>query len=525
MVTTWNGYGLAIWLVLAWQSVAAQQGSAPWSSSPWAEAQASQTEPWMQQSIVYRIQVFSATPLATVTPERPALTGASLERLAEPLVQSTEVRKGRNLYVANYHYALTPLTFGTVEIPATTVKITFNTPWNTPWGGGAPVEQELKVNAVSLQVQPLPSASQPWLPARALEMDVKLVPDTPLAAGDPRTLTATLRVQGGSEYQLPSLQPWLEQDGYRLYLEKQTVSTKIGWDATGLFLVGERTEVFTLLPQKDGPLTIPAIALPWWDITHKQPATAAWPGITLNLTGPIAAATPTADATMARAPTADAPGRHEWLWRIVIAVLSFGLGWWLSVYRANVRRAWRALLQRLGTGYHALARCIRAKLATSLPAMLPAAPSPSARAQHHPPSLLATAWWEHGLPTAWHNRRLPYKINKLSDANSIFATLAQFSRQHWRASATPLPAHPSLHRIAEALVHCYPTSAAPAQVNKLFQQLERSLYGQPPNALDAPSWHAQFQAFCHRLPWWQQQRQRATRGLPALNPSADVEST
>jgi hypothetical protein len=123
------------------------------------------------------------------------------------------------------------------------------------------------------------------------------------------TLTLHLKAQGLGFEQLPELKlPSIE--GADVYPDKTTTQNR----DDGEWLYGERERKFAIVPNRAGPLTLPAISVDWWDTAHDRAETAQVPARTLDVqagvvfaTKPDAATAPTA-ASSTNAQSAELPG-------------------------------------------------------------------------------------------------------------------------------------------------------------------------------------------------------------------------
>jgi len=463
----------------------------------WATAQVSETQPFVQQGIVYRIQIYSTTPLSKVVPQRPEASGLALERLDDPLVQTTEQRQGRRYHVTNYHYALTPLTFGRVEVPATTVQVTpAIAPWGAPWGSGGTREETLKVPAVVLTVQPPAADLQPWLPAHSLHLEGSLQPGAKLGVGEPLSLSLHLRIEGGGAYQLPPLQSWLHSDDFKIYLEQQSVSQKVSWDDQRVFLSGERSETFTVIPRHEGELHLPAITLSAWDTLHQRPLQAQWPGSSVTI----------GTRTTTSPPVTNSIAENRWqgygYWLTVGGV--FVLGWLLGQW-GGIRTGWQAVWSKLRHGDWRISRDLTWRL-----------PFPSVRSLRTPLARLqqrarTTLWRLTPLP--FHAATLLRTMRRQTTPQGLYRSLANFAHAHWQTS----PNAP-LSVLAQVLLTRYP-SLPGVQVNALFERLNYALYAAAQEPFHVSSWQAEFTRLFSSLPLRLPRRVSATSGgLPKLNP-------
>jgi hypothetical protein len=262
MIAGLNGPRISRWLALALllPGLAWAQGSI------WAEAGVSQDSPRVQESVVYTIRVFSPTNLQSVELTPPSPAGAALEEL-ERGVASTRTVRGRPYVVNEYHYVLTPITAGRLEVgPArVTVRPVSELPGMGPpgWGGQPAAPTTLTTRPVAMTVLPLPAGVP--IPLRFLDLKAHWSQDTVGGVGEPLTLTVVTKGLGAVGSRLPSVAPLLRTTDFKIYPDRPQTDWK--WGGGGSELWGRRVETFTVVPTREGALTFPALELAWWDVT------------------------------------------------------------------------------------------------------------------------------------------------------------------------------------------------------------------------------------------------------------------
>jgi hypothetical protein len=156
--------------------------------------------------------------------------------------------------------------------------------------------------------------------------------------GQPLNLTMTLRATGLSDDALPSLSlPPL--DGATVYPDKPVGRNHVG----GQWTVGEREQSFAIVPERPGPLTIPATRVTWWNVLTDRQEVAQVPAHSLQVLpaiGGSAAASPSSPAATAvpslaapaATPVSTTPAAMPWrgiaLGSLALWLLSM-LTWWL----------------------------------------------------------------------------------------------------------------------------------------------------------------------------------------------------
>jgi hypothetical protein len=141
-----------------------------------------------------------------------------------------------------------------------------------------------------------------------------------------------LQATGLSQEALPALSlPPL--DGATVYPDKPVSGNR----QDGEWVTGRRQQSFAIVPERAGPLTIPATTLKWWNVVSDKMEVARIPAHTIDVLPAVGApATPPAAAASTAAVTGDhtaatgstdATASTPWRW---VALASFGL-WGLSL--------------------------------------------------------------------------------------------------------------------------------------------------------------------------------------------------
>lgn len=191
---------------------------------------------------------------------------------------------------------------------------------------------------VTVLPTPPPPAEFPnavWLPAR----DLTLTEDWSQAsgeivAGEPLTRHIMISALGQLETQIPAIEP-PAADGVNVYPDKPELSRSI--EAAGIR--GLRKDQYALIGVKAGSVVLPAVEIPWWNVTSGAWQVASLPQRTIKITGadepaPVLPAAPTAADSAAPA-AATTVVVHSEFWRRVSEILAALLvitagAWWLS---------------------------------------------------------------------------------------------------------------------------------------------------------------------------------------------------
>jgi hypothetical protein len=489
--------------VMLQQSYATYPGQMTAASSapggqPTVEAEVSERSPFEQQNIVYTVRVVSSDNLKTLNPILPRIDGAALQKIDGPVASSrTDERGGNRKIVNTYHFKLTPLRPGDVVIPAIGFKGTqafsarqYGMPGMPAATGGGDAFTIYASGPIALNVQPAEASVKPWLPLNDLRLKASLSNEARVKEGTPITLTLELDAKGTVGDQLPSLENQLVSDDFRAYRESTT--TKNGISGDGSYLIGSRTETYTLIPLKDGWIRLPHLGVAWWDVdtnTAKIAGQADQPEV-LRASGNRASASHTVGDN----------GYPVYFWFPLMITLGMILGYWIGAWartRPVLKSAmtatadvFRVSKQRLMTKSYAAAqrlnllrysRKLRLRFAMFMP-----------------------------MPVKlWMCTRC---VEQEDNPGKWCLQFKSRICQHLR-----IPSHTPLPLIAEKLIELNP-QAEPAKLRALVQTLDSAIYGARP--LDFNAWKSDFRnqlrprLFSHR----RRGSRRSKTELPELNP-------
>ena len=238
------------------------------SETPRLEVSVSDLRPYIQQTLVLSLRIVSNSNLETVQPEIPNSAGLVIAKLDGPVAKA-RTSGGKQEIVNEYRYALTPLTSGAISIPALRVKGTLSGGRGTPFDVVAPASHVL-------EVQPVDASVQPWLPLHGLLVQSYMQGAESPEAGKPLSLVVDISAVGATGGQLPTFEKLLRSGGdFNVYREKSEVQGKVSSD--GRFLLGNRTETFTLVPKFGGKIQIPELTIDWWNVDTGRPEKAIVP--------------------------------------------------------------------------------------------------------------------------------------------------------------------------------------------------------------------------------------------------------
>ncbi|MES2817645.1 MAG: BatD family protein [Pseudomonadota bacterium] len=309
------------------------------------DASLDQESVYVQAQTVLTLRIFHSVSLyddSSLTPLQ--MPEARIEQLGEPRTYEKLINGVRH-GVIELRYAIFPQQSGELRIPAQVFSA-------TPVVRGQPDEfqpfgprpgQLTRVESpqIPLTVKAKPPsypADAPWLPASALSLTETWNPEPDkVQVGDSLTRSLMLKVDGLSSAQLPSL-PATQVPGLRRYPDKPQLANQSGERG----LVGSREEREALVPNRSGPLELPAVEVVWWNTQTDRLERSSLPTRRLEvIDNPALIETPTL-GTAAAQPQAEAA--TLWPWQLSSALLActtllgFAL-WWRARQQPAVLRA------------------------------------------------------------------------------------------------------------------------------------------------------------------------------------------
>ncbi len=255
------------------------------------ETQASKPSLWVQEQVLYTVRLYYAADAVLFgdLPPAPRVTDAVVQAIGDSR-PSVEVREGVRYNVIEQRYAVIPQRSGTLVIPPETfsgaVRIAER---------GRTRRKNLRITSdghrIEVRAQPDAwPADAPWLPARDLMLNQRWDP-TPLRlrAGEPVTRSLEIVARGVAASALPDL-PELEINGASTYANQPVLDEGM---ATGDF-IASRIESTVLIPEAEGPLNLPELRVPWFDVERGEIRMAVIPAQRMQVAPGDALQTPAA---------------------------------------------------------------------------------------------------------------------------------------------------------------------------------------------------------------------------------------
>ncbi|WP_454918712.1 BatD family protein [Xanthobacter sediminis] len=291
--------------------------------------EAAATPAYVQSDVPVTIRIYDSLGLRGGSMEKPVADGATFT--PDGGQRSYVKTIGRRRYrVIEQSYLMRPQKSGTITIPPVSLNAVVpgfrgsSAASDLPSllgrsginGLGGLSERTVTVQSrpVSVTVQPRPEGVTGWfLPARGVTLSQEWsAPLSDIKVGDTLTRTITLAAKGASPNQLPPVEAE-PVDGLRQYAEDSRSDSTIIDGIAGAGLVRR----FSVVPTRPGPITLPAIEVPWWNLATNRQEKAVLPAVTLDVrpgAEPLAATpvpAPAAAAARPPEPVPDVPPTEE----------------------------------------------------------------------------------------------------------------------------------------------------------------------------------------------------------------------
>jgi hypothetical protein len=230
------------------------------------EVSATPDDPYVQSQVVYTMTLFRGVSTGRSSLTLPEVSGG--EAIIEKLGQDREfqtVFEGRSFIALERRYAIFPQASG----PLTIEPVTFEAVVVSP--SGFSNVQRYRSEPVELTVRsavppPAGYADAAWLPAQSLSLDERWSASVAeLTAGVPQTRTITIDAVGVLETQLPELRV-PQSASIRQYGDQPELVREP--ELAGLR--SQRIERFAVLAQTPGEHELPAIELPWFNVSEES---------------------------------------------------------------------------------------------------------------------------------------------------------------------------------------------------------------------------------------------------------------
>lgn len=253
----------------------------------------SSPHPYKNETFFLTVTLKSDVDLLNIKPPQFSIENAILEPSGQPEIEKYMTNGVKGVTV-RFRYLVTPVHAGTLQIPSISIEgatpVTRNEPSRffdhdfnsvflmSDFGRLQPFQ---KVTApLNLQIQPAVSGMDPWIPARHVALEETWDASQKLQVGEPITRVIKIVAEGALSSQLPDLTAMQSKGAaFKTYADKPVTGNEIKQNS----IHSSRLEQYTLIPQQSGPVTLPEIALEWWDVTQNKKAIAVLPARTIEI--------------------------------------------------------------------------------------------------------------------------------------------------------------------------------------------------------------------------------------------------
>lgn len=261
------------------------------------KAEVSNEKPYKNEPFIYTIKLISKKNLVNLQLNKPEVRDAMVETNGDPKIYH-QIVGGMREDIIEFSYLITPLKAGALNIPPAIIQ------------GGVPIKRKahgnslfdhnfdpflmmqgfdqiqpfmLKTEPTTIDVQPAALSMVPWLPAKSLKIEEIWDPSQSLQAGDPFTRSFIITAEGMKSGQLPSLNDLQVKNApFKIYADSPELADEV---KDGV-VKSSRKELYTLIPEQSGSLTLPEISVAWWDVVKKEKCIASIPARTFQVMPP-----------------------------------------------------------------------------------------------------------------------------------------------------------------------------------------------------------------------------------------------
>ena len=251
----------------------------PGEAEVFVTAEVDRVETYVQAQVLVRIKMFLSVPTRQRTLRNPTFSGA------EVLIESVGDDRSYEAIIGERPYqvferviALYPQESGEIDVSAARFEARLLRDGRIT--GRKTFDSEPLT--VTVNPAPAPPANYPdatWLPAYDLQLTEDWSRDSStITAGEPLTRHVTINALGQLETQIPALSiP--EIDGLNVYPDKPDLSRFL--DEQGIR--GQRRDQYALIGTDGGVVELPAVDLPWWNLSENEWQVASLPARTIEI--------------------------------------------------------------------------------------------------------------------------------------------------------------------------------------------------------------------------------------------------
>ena len=251
----------------------------PGEADVFITSEVDQTEAYVQSQILYRFKVYRAVATRQEARRDPGFTGAEvlIERAGDERSYVAELN-GRSYSVIERVLAIYPQASGEISISPARFEA------RVLRDGRITGRKVFESDAHTVTVLPIPAPppefpNAVWLPARDIQLSDEWSREpNEVEAGEPVTRKVTISALGQIETQIPAFDP-PAVDGMNVYPDKPDLSRV--FEAEGIR--GIRRDQYAMIGVRGGPVEIPKLEIPWWDIEAGEWRVATLPARTIEV--------------------------------------------------------------------------------------------------------------------------------------------------------------------------------------------------------------------------------------------------
>ena len=251
----------------------------PGEADVFITSEVDQTEAYVQSQILYRFKVYRAVATRQEGRRDPGITGAEvlIERAGDERSYEA-ILNGRAYNVIERVLAIYPQASGEIAISPARFEA------RVLRDGRITGRKVFESDAHTVTVLPIPAPppefpSAVWLPARDVQLSEEWSREpNEVEAGEPVTRKVTISALGQIETQIPAFDP-PTVDGMNVYPDKPDLSRV--FEAEGIR--GIRRDQYAMIGVRGGPIEVPKLEVPWWDIEAGEWRVATLPARTIEV--------------------------------------------------------------------------------------------------------------------------------------------------------------------------------------------------------------------------------------------------
>jgi len=263
------------------------------NSGIFTESSVDNKKPYKFEPFIYTVKLFTTHDVRDVIFSPLELEGLTVKLNGAYKVYPSTYN-GNPIHVIELSYIVTPLRSGQITIPGTKITGIYTTHKSTGFSGlfdsifenarsnnVVSKSKEFTVQSKEFQLEILPPAANitPWLPAKELYIKDN-IEQGDMMVGKPIKRIITIKALGLRGNQLPAIDSELtSSDDYKIYAEIPEINDHV----ENKIISSQRKDIYTIIPQKSGKITLPPIDIKWWNVKESKLMHATLPAKTLQI--------------------------------------------------------------------------------------------------------------------------------------------------------------------------------------------------------------------------------------------------